>query len=600
MRNPVFNLVDKYINQLKVIKNISLELLTATNSMLFYKVTLNNPSNIKTVINNKECTVTEWHITIFEDLSKSEGLGETSHHVTINFDNQSTAHIYFDKYNKIVGVTFKADNQSYIADSFKVVLKKLGRNLSLDFTNALWQLYQTFYEEKNITYNQLVVSLTELSKQLDVSSNVEANKQVWDQYNHVLTELVSLIEEWSQCNLSDDIRPSFKYFRSLKASTEQRLSQLSILATEARQAREKLNSSIIATIENEIDALARNDDFPAEDKLLNEYDILAKYLTALNDAPEALRYISRMNEIENRATYLLTKLLLPGKEYEQTATHFLEHLIKIVPFISIKFCRLAVINSRIEALKLIIKHHSYINLNELLPNKITLLEEAYKLKLLDSFRLLLKAGVACDQQLADGDTLLIKACLDGRTNEMVALLDAGASNMTARKFGFTAFGVLIGNESVTPDLNTVQLFIKHCRDFMIDLMQGYDRQRGPALSFACQWKRGELVKLLLENGANPNVVRESDLNSSLAICAAKGFFNICKIILNNSKFSLEDSIYTAYYLSKEFKRTEISELLKKHAHEKKYDLSGNTRVYTLEIGSTLNPAHFATMISKKI
>lgn len=157
----------------------------------------------------------------------------------------------------------------------------------------------------------------------------------------------------------------------------------------------------------------------------------------------------------------------------------------------------------------------------------------------------------------------VTLCRERRKDEMIALLNAGASTYAKDENGFSAIGFLTMDKVEKPNLDMIRTFMNHHSKPDIDYMQGPEGMASTALAFACQNNWKELVKLYLELSANPVFVRTSDNFSSLAICAAKGFTGLVAIILEKSKHQLDTAYGFALRAARQYGHKHIVQLILK-------------------------------------
>lgn len=558
----------------------------------------------------------DWHISIYEDLTKDEGHGEASYHVTINFSNSSNkkifARAYFNYSNNLLYINYK-DPRDKLIDALPSETHdqaiQLAQTYSIDFYNLIWDIYSQIHEKFSKQYEKLISQLSRLSRNLQTSQ-----RDVLVKYQTKLDEIIRHIDKWMRFELCPNIG-QFKYLKSLQQQINQRIieidttplannkletstKELEVIAeisTSNKMNRHDQSLQELNTINTQLKELENNKLLLNYQKITLEHELLSKKFDLPSENNDVLECALRINKLEQLADKEFKTLLLTESNYFGITKEEIEKLIKLIPSINEKHLVLAINNNRLEAVEILLKNYPYINLNTpiaLLKNK-TILELSYEKKYLSIFKFLLKAGAFCNKLDADGQTLLMKACLDEREEEMVALLAAGASNFIRDKLGYTAFAFLTMSEKMQPDLILVALFIKNCQKFLIDFMQGPYSKRGTPLSFACQNNWIMAAGLLITSGANPAILRESDYLSALDICAGKNHTEILNIILEQCK---KDAIIfgcnKALKVAEQFKQPACVKLLKDYIEKNNISADENRLLVGIGTSTATLPKSF--------
>lgn len=211
------------------------------------------------------------------------------------------------------------------------------------------------------------------------------------------------------------------------------------------------------------------------------------------------------------------------------------------------------------------------------------------MKCISIFRFLLEAGAFYDFQNEDGNTLLMQAFREpDRNEETKLLLQAGASATLRGKNGLTAFGQYVMNKDKKPTTEKIDFFLKNCTSYDIDYMQGPENFRATPLSFACQENWTDVASYLLQHGADPACVREGDIVNALNLSIGKGYYEMCKIILKESQYSLGRLIHQAEIYATAYKKYEINQLIKTYKRENSKSLEPDDKgFYTkLAVGAS--------------
>lgn len=119
--------------------------------------------------------------------------------------------------------------------------------------------------------------------------------------------------------------------------------------------------------------------------------------------------------------------------------------------------------------------------------------------------LLLDNGTALDAADENGKTALMQAALYGRIGVMRLLLERGASPDTVNRNGGTALMESV-QSSTRRNRDAVELLLAHGARADIRTRSGWT-----PLMLACLWGDTEVVALLLENGADPNVFTDAEI-----------------------------------------------------------------------------------------
>jgi len=166
--------------------------------------------------------------------------------------------------------------------------------------------------------------------------------------------------------------------------------------------------------------------------------------------------------------------------------------------------------------------------------------------------ILLRAGA--DPNIPDtlGTTPLIRASVHGFHDIVKLLIEKGAAINTQDNFGNTALQAAARNKDCEP--KTFLLLIKHGANLDICNKEG-----NTALHYAALLNREDIVKILMSNGANPNLLnKRSDTPTELAIYYKH--FSIANLIKNFNKDiqeSKEDRLKKTCNTNKYLKQTDV-------------------------------------------
>lgn len=145
---------------------------------------------------------------------------------------------------------------------------------------------------------------------------------------------------------------------------------------------------------------------------------------------------------------------------------------------------------------------------------------------LEIAKLLLKAGADINGQVAYGDVPLIKALENGNRELIDYLIRVGADVNKPNAFGISPFiGLCMGE-----DLELVKLAHKNgglINARFEDLTDGQGKLNRTPLHYAIQYKRKEVIKYLMDNGANPYLLTSGGED---AFVIAKNYPDILKIL----------------------------------------------------------------------
>ena len=133
---------------------------------------------------------------------------------------------------------------------------------------------------------------------------------------------------------------------------------------------------------------------------------------------------------------------------------------------------------------------------------------------------LLSKGFDVNTRYMDGETLLMRAVVDGHTDVVKLLIQKGANVNQNDLFGFTALGLAVLNNR----LIIVQYLLKHKAD-VNGMLHGE-----PPLVLAADKSNLQMTRLLLANGAS---VDDKDRwgNTALIAAVARGTENIVSLLL---------------------------------------------------------------------
>lgn len=589
MHNPVYRLILSNLEPFK--KNFSILIKTAKENGKDYFL-ISSKSDIKPLtlpMQNKEYILKDWHISVYEDLRDDQGNGNASYHVTMNFhheDSKLTARLYFDNFNNLLFITYKDQNNNPISkDSIsdqkevKNVILQFTKNYTESFSEKLWDAYSEKLENFIKKYEALLAKLNDKSD-----------------YNSTLDEILKTVAEWSLYELRPDsaIMNLFKQLEALAAdkiqgtnnnNTSEVFSENKLKNTITGEdktppikipSRNELAALQLKSINDGLKQIKENLEMAPWNKITQEYNLLTAKFKLINNDDEVLECLLRIRALEKSALDQFNNLLIVESTYKKVSYIDLEALLKVIPFIKQSHYYLAVHSNRMEALKALLQTHKYINLDIPVKPGLTLLQHAYNKKYSEIFNLLLQSGVSCDAPDNLGNTLLMQACMQERKDEMVVLLKAGASNYIQNSSGFTAFGILTMQSKKIPNQNLIKQFIKWCQLFQIDFMQGQYRMRGTPLVFACQQGWNDVVMLYLQENADPNISRETDLLTAFGVCVAKNNVKLCAVLLENSKYPLNQYLLASLKLANSLKNDLVANFLTKYINEHKISHEENS------------------------
>ena len=625
MKNVIFNLLQfkkdvlaaNYNLQPKQAQSQKNYLLIEPKVPLVQQATLVNKSGV-------EYTVTDYHFSVYEDL-RLKNIGLQSHyHLTINLVDQQQqplcGRIYYYEFNKVVAAFFKNDNNELVDDFNEANVRQFAKLYTTDFANSVYHIYQELDLEHSNQYEQLI---TELSKQSQAAYNPEfTDETAREVYQGQLAKVIAHLEQWQLYQFNPRRQP-LQLFLNLKQqinaryttekekslhlntrSTPEYMSVESIVMkradepiTSVRQAKSKSTKKLL-DLDNKITRLKKDASLNHYAKLSQEYKLQTAQFELCEHDEEALECLVRCRDLEKLALRMLKEYLVFPNKYKNVTGAEFEPIIAMIPQLDLGCVYRAVVKNKPNILNYLLKHPTKINIDAPFTNKqVYLLPLAYEMGHTEIFQVLLQNGAFSDKQNDQGFTLLMNSCLDERIEEMLALLQAGASTTICNRMGYSAFGCLTmrseqrGNKlvSVPPKYSVVRLFLDHAQGLKIDFMQGHSYLKGTPLLFACQNNWPKLVKLYLSHKkyqANPNVVRETDFNNALSIATFKNHQAICRDILTYSAYDLSHSCTTALSVAKEYRRKEVVALLEDYIKQHQINTEISKRQHLIAENAT--------------
>lgn len=148
------------------------------------------------------------------------------------------------------------------------------------------------------------------------------------------------------------------------------------------------------------------------------------------------------------------------------------------------------------------------------------------------FKIGLERGADVNFQDKEGNTALIRAAYDGRTERVKILLKNGAAIDIQDNFGNTA----LMSASIWNNVDTVKLLLENGAKTDIRNIDGE-----PELISAAREGFVKIVKLLLKYGADIDIQEDSEGTTALMLAANEGHVEIVKLLLENgAKVNIED------------------------------------------------------------
>ncbi len=626
VENPLFNIISSNIEPFK--NDYQIELKQSTQSVNYLLVTLNQPKVQEILVQEKVYQVNEAHISVYADVRRERIKDETSHHLTLTLERDKKkfiAHTYFNKANKFCFATLKDSEEVSISiEVNKTSFLQSSYSYVTDFFNIISGISEKIDTENRAQHQELLKELIAKETVWKDTQVADTREKAWEDYNQHLIKLINHLKAWENSTIQPDLH-AIRYFTHLKKRLDKQPSQLfrvekssnfeeqegEDIATPALQASELsmaetsaqktlLRNKRLAEIKILLEDLKKIGGITKWNKILKEHALLIEKLDLLESDNELLSCILRIRVLEETAHETLCTILSSRKDYAKISKKELEELIKLVPTIQSKALFIAVQEDRAQAIDLMFLHHNYLNSNITNHTKNSLFMLASTDQSSKSFTCLLKINAFCDGFTAEKNsrTLLMQACNKLNETNIQALLEAGASPFIKSDEGYNAFGYLTMRDDRIPPLNLVKLFLARLfpnkdADSLVNSLQGALNQQGTAFTFACQKGWLNLASLYLECGANPTIARETDLNCSMTICAAKGHLEIFAVILEKSKFELERKYLVKPYLAaKNCQQAKIIQLIEEYARKRGFCIT--------EAKNTEQVTHFGAGTSQEI
>lgn len=627
-------LITLKINQFKNLFQVTLKKNQDGKSYYLIEPKVINQDATKYLINDIEYVVNDYHISINANTVPSGESTETSYHLTINLKVSKGAgsailHVHFDKNNQIVFSTLRNSNQNLIPIDAKTNIMQMVKGLTENFCQSLWDLYINANIEYRKNHEELLGQLTFLSKSLSADGDLNMQLEKYQKYKQQLQLLIVQLNEWFRINLQPE-NHVLSYFNALKVRIDNMLSEISakIALIADRQShtsvdrddqainknysdegkdkvgknKESIDKQKLLAIDTKLSQLKSDSTILPWNKIVCEHQLLLDKFNLVQGDDIVLDCMLRSKDLEKLARAQLQQFMTSRNDIKKLTEQDCDQLVKLIPALDFNDLLSAVEYNNPLIVTSILKNHTYININLLIPEKrISLLEFVFEKRNTPIFIALLKAGAYCDRYSQSGNTLLAKACEQGRVDEMVALLNAGASTFKADLQGFNAFGHLTMVEKRKPDFAIIEIFLKNCYSFDINWYQGPRRLGQTPLSFACQLNSSDLVRFLLEHGADPRIARESDFQTPLAVCAYKGFTKSLQMILQYSKFPLEKGhLVQALKAAKQYGKEEIINMINEFSQKNNIDVNDDEEIFTIGAGSDMNTVFNAMGLSSTL
>lgn len=589
--NPIFYIVQRNCDEFKKIYQITQKRNEAKRNYLLIEPKILVDKNVQYIFSSYTYKLIDWHISIYEDIlpkCEDEYFHVTFHFAETNTQDMLTLRVYFNQFHNIVHHTIKDEKNTTITASYKNTNANLNYILQMAikntvyFYNKLWDFYNKSHNSLEEKYKEFTQRLEEKDLAILTKQSISEKVETFKSYVAELEALVNLFKSNEAYDLTSNVK-RIQHFERLKLSAMNHIFRLkSVEVAEKNHTIDtenihnelvkkeswptNFNIDEIAEIDKQINLLESSNQSSFL-KLINELILLQKKFDIAKDDTTVLNTFIRINNLHKLAYKKLIEYILPGTKTETINDDELDGLISVIPNISFNTFYMAVQNGQLSVVQSLHKHHPHINLNCIHQvTGVTALEHAYQNNNPAMVRLLLKLGAACDTKDKYGNTLLMRACIEQRKQEIEILLEAGASSFVFNNNGYTAFG-LISVANPKPNLELIQHYLQYCTDpgLVLSYLQGGPKDRQTPLAFACHHHLTEHVSLYLkyDNELCLTISRMPDYLTPIEICAKNNFADICQMILDCPQ-SLGLKYFNALELAKKHRSQSVVKLLSEY------------------------------------
>lgn len=617
--NPLYKLID---DENKFIKEefILFERKSLSNTN-YYMLTPRNRDRSKISTENGDLTAVDYHITVYEEVKKE--VQYSTFHITISLIDKNkksyVARIYYTEFGTSLFYTIKDEENIPVDISAKNSLLKFAASNIERFVNMLLSLEQDYDNQYRALANELIQKNKELE---NIDLCLLGAKLL--QYKRGLQTIISHIESGTMFN--QEHLAALEIYGHLLSETEDKISLIQANTTQSepimtqsesepigvksphpqpvpkilkssssttksvtkKEPSHAIDNIKIDELNKKIATIPRLKNIGPLDKIFQEYELQNQKLNLLNKTNETKDKKSnqaqsetdlidttiRCNQLLDEINKIVLNVLKDEAAYKKIEKQSIRALLQQCHLETENLVELAVNNNRPLVLSLLMQIRNGINLEmKTKDEKQHLLERAYNKGHLEMFQFLLAHKVSPNTVCANKQSILFRACSDGRAKEMEALLEAKANPLAVDDYtGFAPLaGLVMRSNQEQINIPMANVFLTYA-PHTIEQLQGRKGVESTPLAYACQQGMWNVVELLLRFGANPNNARY-DGATPFGICVYKDNFELFKYVVENSTIPIREGISNALDMAVVCGKQQFVEYIIEYSNEHQLDLS---------------------------